>query len=117
MDRFCYSLVPQFPQNLVPGGLSVPQDGQRPDGAAAAARLLPQLLQNFTVRAFFAPHCGQSFRSMDAPQLLQNFPVPAGFPQDGQTVVLLSISPFQTVALSPAASMLRRMASARALAT
>ena len=37
--------------------------------------------------------------------------------KDGQTVVLLSISPFQTVALSPAASMLRRMASARALAT
>ena len=55
--------------------------------------------------------------AMDAPQLLQNLPLPAGFPQLPQMVVLLSICPCQTVAAAPASSMLRRMASALALAT
>jgi hypothetical protein len=77
----------------------------------------PQLLQNLTVCAFFAPHFAHSFISMEAPQLLQNFPVPAGLPQTGQIVVLLSMAPFQTVALSPASSMFLRIASALALAT
>ena len=67
--------------------------------------------------AFFAPHWGQVASASDAPQLLQNFPVPAGLPQVGQTTVLLSSRPFQTVVVSAASSMLRRMASARALAT
>jgi len=67
--------------------------------------------------AFFAPHFEQVASSIEAPQLLQNFPVPAGFPQEGQTVVLLSILPCQTVAEEPASLMLRRMASALVLAT
>jgi hypothetical protein len=77
----------------------------------------PQLLQNLTPCAFFAPHLGHTASAIETPQLLQNFPVPAGFPQTVHIVVLLSISPFQTVADCPAYSILRRMASARALAT
>ena len=62
-------------------------------------------------------HRAAHFNASDAPQLLQNLPFPAGLPQDGQTVVLLSSLPLQTVAVSARSSMLRRMASARALAT
>ena len=111
------SLFPQPPQNFVPGAFCVPQEGHLPDGVASAARLVPQLLQKRTVCAFCAPHLGQTFSAMDAPQLLQNLPLPAGLPQVGQMVVLLSIFPCQTVAPAPAASMLRFMASALALAT
>jgi hypothetical protein len=75
------------------------------------------LLQNRTVCEFFAPHLGQILSAMDAPQLLQNIPDPAGFPQVGQMVVLLSMLPCQTVLFLPSVSMLRFMASARVLAT
>jgi hypothetical protein len=86
-------------------------------GTAASARFVPQLLQNFTVSAFFAPHFGHSLKSIEAPQLLQNFPEPAGFPHTGQIVVLLSISPCHTVAVSDFSSMLRFIACAWAWAT
>lgn len=113
-----HSFVPQLPQNFVPGGFCVPQDEHSPGvEVGACAKLQPQLLQKRTVLAFFAPQLGQDFSSMLAPQLLQNFPLPAGFPQAGQTVVLLSSSPAQTVAVCPASSMLRRIASAFAFAT
>jgi hypothetical protein len=75
-------LFPQLPQNFVPGGLSKPQAEHFPlgagAGAAACARFSPQLLQKRTVCWFFAPHLGQTFKSIEAPQLLQNLPVPAG---------------------------------------
>jgi hypothetical protein len=99
---------------LVPGVSGAPQAGQ---AVGFGARELPQLLQKRTVSAFFAPHCEQTLRSMEAPQLLQNFPDPAGFWHMGQIVVLDSIFPFQTVAFSAAVSMFRCMASARAFAT
>jgi dihydrodipicolinate synthase/N-acetylneuraminate lyase len=101
---------------LVPGAFSAPQEGHLPEGFAAVMGL-PQLLQKRTPCAFFAPHLAQVFNASEAPQLLQNLPLPAGFPQEGQTVVLLSSLPCQTVAVSAASSIFRRMASARALAT
>jgi hypothetical protein len=67
-------------------------------GAPVCARFVPQLLQNLTLNAFFAPHFGHSFKSIDAPQLLQNLPAPAGLPHEGHIVVLLSIAPCHTVA-------------------
>jgi hypothetical protein len=111
------SLFPHPPQNFVPGGLSIPQAAHLLFGGAACIRFCPQLLQKRTVCAFFAPHVGHSFKSMLAPQLLQNLPVPAGLPQVGQIVVLLSIAPCQTVADCPALSILRFIACARACAT
>ncbi len=79
--------------------------------------LAPHSLQNFTPGAICAPQAGQGTRAMLAPQLLQNLPLPAGFPQTGHTVVLLSIFPFHTVAVSDYSSILRCMAEALALAT
>lgn len=87
------------------------------DVAGALVRLQPQLLQKRTVCEFLKPQLGQDFISMLAPQLLQNLPLPAGLPQFGQMVVLLSSFPDHTVAVCPASSMLRRIASARAFAT
>ena len=112
------SLLPQLPQNFVPGAFCVPQALHNPACTdTACIRLVPQLLQNRPVCAFFAPQEGHIFIAMDAPQLLQNLPLPAGFPQTGQIVVLLSILPVHTVAAAPASSILRRSASALALAT
>jgi len=112
-----YSLLPQLPQNFVPGSFWVQHSLHLPGVGGGALRFVPQLLQNFTVWAFCAPQEGHTFSAMEAPQLLQNLPFPAGLPQEGQMVVLLSISPSHTVAAAPFSSMLRFMASALALAT
>ena len=46
---------PHSPQNFIPSGTSFPQCGQ----ITVAARLFPQLPQNFRVRLFWAPHFEQ----------------------------------------------------------
>ena len=109
------NFVPQPPQNFVPGGFSCPQPGHFPVAGGSVGA--PQLLQKRTPCASLAPHLPQAFISILAPQLLQNLPVPAGLPQVGHTIVLLSILPCQTVDVAPASSILRLIASARAFAT
>ena len=118
LNTKAYNFVPHSPQNRVPGAFWVPQDGQSPCGLAGwAFNGVPHSPQNFTLWLFLEPQFGQTLRAMEAPQLLQNLPLPAGFPQTGQMVVLLSISPLQTVAVWLASSIFRFIASALALAT
>jgi hypothetical protein len=50
--------APQFGQNLVPAGLSVPHWGQV--AVVGAWREAPQLEQNFAVAAFCVPQLGQA---------------------------------------------------------
>jgi hypothetical protein len=65
-------LVPQFGQNLVPDGLSVPHF----EHLTVSCNLAPQFEQNLAPAAFSVPHFGQGTPlggCNDVPQLPQNF--------------------------------------------
>ena len=59
-----------------------------PDGCRIPAKRVP--------KGLFVPQRSHFSIVSEAPQLLQNFPSPAGLPHCGQSVCLLSISPWKT---------------------